>query len=388
MNHLAYSFWILLLAGGSLSAQTKLPNFKELEVPVFEPEGDTRLMTQLKMGYAKSEFQDAHLWFQDGRRKRINKIQLVFTKYPVNKTTWITPYDSLLQRRLRSIYALSPQIKGNPKIEWEFILQTDCRTEEDAIKLFHGVVLHYQVYLTPNMKKKLKDLAKVIQGYDAPNDSTVFNVFERNNGWHKSVIVNDWTGSMYPYGAQLMLWHKLNLDKSKVSHLVFFNDGNNKRDDEKIIGNVGGIYIAEAKNMKEIYSTMATVMKHGNGGDDQENDIEALLYALEEVPDLENLVLIADNDSPIRDMILLDSLSKPVKIIVCGADKGDKIHSDYLRLAQKTNGSIHTISEDITEMAALKEGEEFSILGIRYRVVNGEILPIKLESEPTEEEKE
>ncbi|MEM7372873.1 MAG: hypothetical protein AAF587_29900 [Bacteroidota bacterium] len=40
-------------------------------------------------------------------------------------------------------------------------------------------------------------------------DSTVFHVFQRNPDWNNMLVVCDFTGSMSPYTAQLLVWHKL-----------------------------------------------------------------------------------------------------------------------------------------------------------------------------------
>ena len=55
---------------------------------------------------------------------------------------------------------------------------------------------------------------------------------------------------------------------------------------------------------------------------------------------------------------------------LCGS--GGSIHPDYLKLAYTTGGSIHTIEEDILNLARLNEGEIIKIAGRSYKIRNGE----------------
>jgi hypothetical protein len=73
----------------------------------------------------------------------------------------------------------------------------------------------------------------------------------------------------------------------------------------------------------------------------------------------------------------LGQVKLPVKVVLCGMEEGKEVHGDYLRIARETNGSVHTIDKDITEMAKLREGERFTLLKVEYEVKNGEITPVK-----------
>jgi hypothetical protein len=48
--------------------------------------------------------------------------------------------------------------------------------------------------------------------------------------------------------------------------------------------------------------------------------------------------------------------------------------SDYLLIAWKTKGSIHTIEQDITDIAKMSEGQEIKIGNISYRIMGGEFV--------------
>jgi hypothetical protein len=207
----------------------------------------------------------------------------------------------------------------------------------------------------------------------SPVDTTVTKVFKRHN-WKNSFIVVDVTGSMYPYTAQLLKWLQLTLTDKVKRQFVFFNDGDNKGDDKKVIGKTGGIYPVFSNRYDEIEKSIITAMENGSGGDLPENNIEALLESDRICSNCDSIVMIADNWAPIKDISLLKSFHKPVKVVLCGVF--DKINKDYLKLARETKGSIHLIEEDIYSLSLLKEGETIKIHGVTYKLINGNFVDI------------
>ena len=201
-------------------------------------------------------------------------------------------------------------------------------------------------------------------------DSTIFNVFNRNR-WKNAVIVGDVTGSMYPYTAQLLIWLKLHSLDDFSSRFAFFNDGDEKSDEDKKIGETGGIYIKRCYTYDDTKELVKHTMLKGGGGDCPENDIEALLQTEKQFPDNEYQVLIADNWAPIKDKILIEKLTKPVRVVLCGGTEYG-INADYLNLARKTKGSVHLMEEDLYELAALHEGETIKIGRVSFKIVDGE----------------
>lgn len=200
----------------------------------------------------------------------------------------------------------------------------------------------------------------------------VFQVFKRNNrNWKKELIVMDITGSMYPYAQQVSTWLSLHFSRdSTQQYFVFFNDGDRKDDMAKKIGVTGGNYFTAAKKTEDVIKTMQLAIKNGEGGDAQENVIEAILYGLKKVKNIEHIILIADNWAPVRDMVLLPKVKIPVHILLCGVAQGMKISVDYLNIAYKTKGSIHTIEEDI-DFLIQNKNNEFFINGNLYKIKNG-----------------
>ncbi|MFT3908662.1 MAG: hypothetical protein QM737_04505 [Ferruginibacter sp.] len=202
-----------------------------------------------------------------------------------------------------------------------------------------------------------------------PPDSTLLKIFARTN-WKHFTVVGDVTVSMYPYSAQLLLWLKLHTVDSVTNSFVFFNDGNEKPDDEKIIGNTGGVYFKDCNSFEQVKKLMRETMLKGSGGDRPENNIEALLVGEREFPGNDFQVLIADNMADIKDKSLTKKLTKPVRIILCGANAYN-INLDYLNLAKQTNGSVHLVEKDIYDLANLHDGEILKIGNKDYKIEKG-----------------
>lgn len=149
-----------------------------------------------------------------------------------------------------------------------------------------------------------------------------------------------------------------------------------KIDRLKRIGKVSGIYPVHAANYTAMELTCKEAMKNGGGSDAQENDLEAILEAQKKYPDRESFILIADNYAPVRDMALLQKINKPVHVILCGTQAG-YIHVEYLQIAYKTGGSVHTIEEDIENLTEMSEGAKLEIGGITYQIQRGKFVIVR-----------
>ena len=202
-------------------------------------------------------------------------------------------------------------------------------------------------------------------------DSTIFSVMRRNSSWDNILFVCDVTGSMSVYTAQTLIWSKMNFNAHRARYFTFFNDGDNMKDSEKRIGQTGGIYHTEAKSVRDIETTAKLAMVKGNGGDTPENYIEAILDALNRFPSASEIVVVADNWAGIKDIELLHKVKKPVHVILCGTEAG--INMDYVRLAMKTGGSIHTMHEDIRNFGLLKEGDKLRLGSDMFQFINGRL---------------
>ncbi len=192
--------------------------------------------------------------------------------------------------------------------------------------------------------------------------------------WPNKVIVIDVTCSMDPYVDQVLSWLAMKLSKNEKSQYIFFNDGDGKPNHEKVIGNTGGFHHTGDSYMASVLNTLYYAESFGCSGDAPENDLEALLYSTAYMDEYSELVLIADNNSSVRDIELLEHLDVPVRIVLCGFRTF--VHPDYLEIAYHTNGSIHTIEEDILDLRARVDNDEvIRISNTIYRYRYGKFVP-------------
>lgn len=221
-------------------------------------------------------------------------------------------------------------------------------------------------------------IEKRTEGFYTPfcNDSVVTKTLRTyEDKWNCNYLIEDVTGSMYPYIAQTLAWKKLKIDSSMLEHFVFFNDGDNRPDGP--IGKSGGADYIQSHDFEEIGGKIQEVMRKGNGGGAPENNIEAMLYAESKFNESDSYILIADNNAPIRDMEIVKLIKKPTHIILCGVRNG-RIHHSYINLALQTGGSLHTIQEDINEIKEMKPGDTFEIGGQKWKFLSvGSIVLIR-----------
>ncbi|MCK6648189.1 MAG: hypothetical protein L6Q66_00905 [Bacteroidia bacterium] len=218
-----------------------------------------------------------------------------------------------------------------------------------------------------------RETAEMVLGSGPGSDTVVSAVLNRNK-WTEKLIVCDLTGSMSPYAAQLAVWYQLNYLKEKNLQFIFFNDGDNMPDHKKKIGQTGGIYYSPSKGIDSLFKTIAKIASNGWGGDCPENNMEALSKGVKIAQPYKELVMIADNNAPVKDISLLKNFKEPVHIILCGVNYF--ILEDYLNIAYKTKGSIHTMEEDITKLATMSEGQEIKIGKNIYKIMGGEFVKI------------
>lgn len=241
--------------------------------------------------------------------------------------------------------SLKARLKGKTIDEQRTIIQTvleqelAAKPDQDLSKIGK---IERELYLN--------ELNKVVNLYRS--DSTVYKILSRHPEWRDVAVVNDWTGSMYGYGTQVVEWHIRNREISGIKEITLFNDGDMKSTFDKQIGETGGIYTEKADNVEKLIGLFQLVMMKGGGGDGPENDIEGILAAIEEREDIKEVILIADNYPCVRDISLANRIGIPVRVIVCGYTKEYGVNPDLVYLAKITNGGIYTIEDDLENPAA------------------------------------
>lgn len=213
-------------------------------------------------------------------------------------------------------------------------------------------------------------IKRFLKQYGNNTNDLVYKIFDRNPQWKNALVVADWTGSMYQHGAQALLWHTLNFERSGLEYFTLFNDGDSKGTKAKKIGETGGVYYEKADKIDKVIQLYQLVMLKGGGGDGPENDLEAILKAQEKYPAHSEIILIADNNACVRDFDLLELIDEPVRVIICGYNDKSGINPQYVEIARKTGGSLHTIDIDIhnIQVELNKSGEIESILDYALKV--------------------
>jgi len=365
------------------------------EIGTYKKEGKYNNKVVLENGYVKSVIRNPEDWQAYNDKRIITQVDFIFTKYPKNIKFWRTNYHKLLANRVKALIALDTTLNSDA-FEWNIVMQTDCNTETEAKKMFHGIAITYfmeEEYVLDGEKKidetkhhkdeeyfsesSLK-VKNYIRSQGGIGDSLIYKIFDRNPQWDNALVVMDWTGSMYRHGSQAVLWHTLNFNNSGIKNFVFFNDGDKKEDFRKQIGKTGGVYYAQAKNLNRLVNTFYLVGKRGNGGDEPENDVEALIKGMNRFEDFDEVVLIADNNSCMRDFSLISNLDVAVNIIVCGAETS--INPQYVNLAYHTGGSIHTIEEDIVHLNSKIKDHEINLKNITYKLADEDLFSMKYQS--------
>ncbi len=304
-------------------------------------------------------------------------IRMYYSKYPQTKEYQVNQQKMLNDGRVTNLFGRLPILKTK-HINLEVIRQENCKNESEARQLFHGFLIFYKAkesiktkspttkevkeefykkYKHFNIREINNEFAKGIKTMTISKDSTTYHVFERNFASLDSiVIIADWTSSMYPYTLQLLVWQvKRAIQANYIIGYVFFNDGDTTPDKDKKIGQTKGIYISKSADFTEALQKMEECKKNGNGGGDiEENDIEAVLKAIEEFPYAKQFILIADNFGKIRDIELLHKVQKPIHIVLARVPKPDMITTDYIQVALQTGGSLHLKDRDFSTPEQLK----------------------------------
>ncbi len=346
------------------------------------------------------------------------KLELVYTQYRTSKKF---NQKQLNTNRLKELNRLVPSLFENRFWDFQLTSQTIANTRATGKSMFHGFIVTFR----PNASKTtltaeatyLNQLVTALQKSDSTQndslpksyniktrydktigyvhdtiwfvdtvpppsppdffynqslykDSTVLNAFKRNQNWSNFIVVTDVTGSMSPYSAQVFVWLKEQAENNLAQSFVFFNDGDEKPSRKKQPLETKGVYVTKNTTLETVINTATKCMKNGSGGGENlENDVEAIIDGLKNYPKANEIILIADNMESMRDYKHIKQLKKPVHVILCGAE--NRINIQYLDLARQTNGSVHTKISDLTNLQNIKEKELLIIEDKEYLFENG-----------------
>lgn len=352
------------------------------EVPVYTKDPSVRSVL-LPNGYASPVLQPSRQWPPRLKNYRVTEVNMILTKYPKNKNFWRTNYYSLMAERLKTLFALDARLNDST-ITYNLVFQTQCTTEKEAMAMFHGFELVYEetkpavvvetqlsVYDTlwernedslywVNANKKIQ---RQIKRTGMGEEVVLKGLNQAALNMDSTLIAIDCTGSMDPYTNQVLLWITQHFNENFRFFSLFTDTGPKPHK----LGASGGIYtgaFVKIEGLMKLFRKAKSLK--GLNREPDENDLEAILQGVAEFPHIRSVVLIADNNSCVRDMALLSCIQSPVHIIPCGAVTG--INPQYIDLALATGGSIFLAGEGWKKMdASFRDGKPFVVGGNSYR---------------------
>lgn len=214
---------------------------------------------------------------------------------------------------------------------------------------------------------------------------TSYDALDRNiDKWKNIVLVCDITSSMFPYTTQVFDWMTENSKNTSIKGIVFFTDCDSLGKQTR--GRLPGkMYSVRSRDELVLWDTMfAAIRNTENNKDKPENNIEALIYAQKQYPDADEFVLIADNSSQVKDMRSLSKIKKKVHVILCGEtfEKNYAFQSDFIEIAKKTKGTIHTLEDDIEDVNKVKEMSIVRVGNVYFRFQKGKFYTTKFLTRP------
>ena len=341
---------------------------------------DEENTVHLKMAYGSQKILNPKEWSYIQKDARAKKIDVVMTLYPSDLDNWRVDFENLIEKRLQNLTELDSNLLVDCTIKWNLILQDADSTSYHAKKRDHGVFISYVDLPTQKHKNHYASVLTKCYGRNVAKieGEKLTKITKRNKDkWKKMLIVTDCSGSMMPYGTEVFLWHMLKYNKNNVNQFAFFNDGETG---SQAIGKSGGIHMVKIKDHQKIASALNYVNSLGvKNFDNPENDLEAIIYAMDRAYNYDEVVLIADNNSSIRDFKLVKQIKHPIRIVLCGLDMENNIHPDYLELAFLTKGSIHTVEKDIENFMRDDQGRIIPIFDEKYQIQGDELVNVKEE---------
>ncbi len=315
-------------------------------------------------------------YFDNVRRLEVRDVN---KEYKVMEMTFTWMGSAEKQRREALADSLAREAHAAAKIRIDSLLKLGKTFDTDAepfIPISCGDIPWAISALQQKAAAYKKQLAQNAKFFQERKKTVLAALYRLNSKYKQKIIVTDITGSMSPYMEEVLLWHALNFTEGLSTKYVFFNDGDKKPTSSKKIGETGGLYFCQGqiKDFSVIIETMRKGVSGGDGGDGPENDIEALLLAIQKRSERDELILIADNFSTMRDYKLLNKIKIPVRVIVCGLENSSlwqDVDIEYLDLAYRTGGSLHTLNEDIYHLKEIVEGGTLRIEGIEYILEGG-----------------
>lgn len=245
----------------------------------------------------------------------------------------------------------------------------------------HADILDTEIRYLNASAVSMSDKISRVRQLGKTYELTSYHALDRNiEKWKNIVIVCDMTSSMFPYTTQVFDWMMENVDNNSIKGIVFFTDCDSLGNETR--GKLPGkMFMVKKKDELLLWDTMfAAINNTENNKDRAENNVEALLFAQKNFPEVDEIVMIADNSSHVKDMKNLSKVKKKTHVILCGEtyERDLAFQSDYVQIAKKTDGSIHTLEDDILNPANIKEMTVIRVGKIYFRFQKGKFYTTKM----------
>ena len=176
------------------------------------------------------------------------------------------------------------------------------------------------------------------------SNSSLYNIFANNiDAWQESLVVIDWTGSMYGFEDQLLKILEDFSEQKILKYLALFND--KYYYENRTIGNFEGVFIETDTfpSIRQAKDLIYRCQTEGFGGGDlSENDLEAVVKSIATIKkeNFKNLILICDNNAKPKDMPLLSKINIPINIIACRASTIEEVLPEYKSIAKHKDACL------------------------------------------------
>lgn len=319
-----------------------------------------------------------------GIPKTIKKTNQTFRLEPtiISKAPRRLPFQKIIETPLQLVgkELIISELQEERLPEWKLEMLTGKTFEKASVR-----VPNPQIPIPIAAIQRIKE--QMLTG-NFGSDSTSYRVLARNiNRWNNSVLVCDFTSSMYPYSTQLFAWFRQHAKLSSVQGMVFFTDCDSLGNETKEGGLQGKMFVTRERNTDRVLPLMLEAARNTlNNKEDAENAVEALIEAQLRFPEAKQLVLVADNSSRIKDLHRLPEVKKPVRVVICGTsrDSTQAFQNDFYEIARQTNGSLHTIEDDFKPSSM--EHRSWIKVGPRYYWYNArreKFVPSRFRERPT-----
>lgn len=216
-------------------------------------------------------------------------------------------------------------------------------------------------------EKKQVAAALLLINNEFTADKIVSEVLNRNS-WPDKLFISDVSSEMLPYATKLANWYKAHPEEKTNTQFVFFYNGANRAN-----GRTSAAFHQTGKDFEELMGLILKVHAKVNV-QTETNDIEGLIKDLGVANPYKEIVMLVDKDAHLRDCEYFTQLTKPVHIILCVNNR--RVNPQHLRIAWLTKGSFHTLTEDITDIGKLIEGDTLTVEGVKYKIMGGQFVQL------------